>query len=289
MRHVFAKDISRESQVSAGHKRIFIACEDYKTEVSYFTKLLENSERLGLYGRVEVVILNRYHPERGISDPIRVAEMCRDHMRFLETGECTRELFASAVLNSVGEDNRPLVREMLSDPELSKYFPDGWNASDIIGAQEFAVSFMANRGVDCTIIMDRKEYYRDNDEVYLVVDRDGGRERPPEKYVRFLEFCEEQGFGQIVTNPQFEFWLLMHEEDPGDDLEAIAASVNPAATLKRCMKARGIRKDEPDFEKLIPRLDKAMANAEGYIFQASELVSKVGTRMPMLISAMRDE
>lgn len=289
LRHVFEKDIARDSQVSGARRRIFIACEDYKTEVSYFNRLLEESERLGLYGRVEVILLNRYYPDRGVSDPMRVARMCHDHMLYLERGVCTKDMFAGVVLEEVGEENRVMVSDMLADEGFACMVGDDGIISDIQAAQEFAVGYMSDRGFEITVILPRKEYYPDTDEVYLVVDRDDRSERPPDKYLAFISYCREKGFVPVVTNPQFEFWMLMHIEDVGGDLEAVRDSKNPAATLKRRMKARGMEKGHPNLDALIPGLDVAMRRSERYLLSAEELVSRVGTRMPVLINALKDD
>lgn len=80
----------------------------------------------------------------------------------------------------------------------------------------------------------------------------------------------------------------MFPED-GRPAEAVRDSRNPVATLKRRMEARGMEKGHPDLDALIPGLDSAMRRSEGYLLSAEELVSRVGTRMPVLINALRDD
>lgn len=50
-----------------------------------------------------------------------------------------------------------------------------------------------------------------------------------------------------------------------------------------------MEKGYPDLDALIPGLDSAMRRSEGYLLSAEELVSRVGTRMPVLINALRDD
>lgn len=63
---------------------------------------------------------------------------------------------------------------------------------------------------------------------------------------------------------------------------------NPFAKMKRCMSSRGMEKKNPDYQSLIPWLNVAMNNAEGFTYTPEELESKVGTNMPDLIHDLRN-
>lgn len=287
MRHVERKRLGRDTGSREELRRVFIASEGYRTEVGYFTRLVEDSERLGLYGRVEVIVLNRYPPDDGQSDPGRVYAMCRDHMRFLSGGECTEDLFRRMLADAAGGD-RALVSEVLADGRFRPLMREG-GLMDMERASELASELLYERGIEATPGIERVRYEPAEDDVYIVVDRDADV-RPPEKFSRFLESCRSSGFVPIVSNPMFELWELMSLPDvSSEELEAISVSRNPAAAVRRAMERHGLRKDDPDFGRLVAGLDTAMANGRGYPRSAEDLVHRVGTNVPVIIDALRDE
>lgn len=175
---------------------------------------------------------------------------------------------------------------MMRDPMFSNLTINN-DIKDHREAAEYVSSFMHSHGIDAEICFEEHLYVKDEDDVFLIVDRDS-KNRPKEKYCSFVKGCVEQGFLPVVTNPCFELWLLMHYEGCRDDLEAISMDRNPFAKMKRCMSSRGMEKKNPDYQSLIPRLNVAMTNAEGFIYTPEELESKVGTNMPDLIHDLRN-
>ena len=102
MRRAGRKDLRRNAGSRSEHRRVFVSSEGYKTEVQYMRELLRQSEILGLHGRVEVVILNRYETDSGLSHPDQVIGMTADYMEFLSSDRCSVGLFLSKVLDSAG-------------------------------------------------------------------------------------------------------------------------------------------------------------------------------------------
>ena len=73
----------------------------------------------------------------------------------------------------------------------------------------------------------RKESLRKTDEAWIVVDKDDWTEDQLRKLLQWAEKSENHGFA--LSNPNFEYWLLLHFEDG----KGIANSQECLARLKR--------------------------------------------------------
>ena len=287
MRRAGRKDLRRNAGSRSEHRRVFVSSEGYKTEVQYMRELLRQSEILGLHGRVEVVILNRYETDSGLSHPDQVIGMTADYMEFLSSDRCSVGLFLSKVLDSAGNPGRAGVRELSRDEGFRSLCTDGYVA-DMERARVYAASFMFERGFPIDPVFEDQFYSKDSDVVCVIIDRDTDDGRTPERYADYKRSCENNGFRLFVTNPKFEFWILMHQEDDGP-LASISDSRNPSAATDRVMGSRGMDKDHLDFERIVGNLSLAMENAKGFTFTAEELENRVGTNMPGLIHLLEGD
>lgn len=159
--------------------------------------------------------------------------------------------------------------------------------NDFHEAAEFASDYLSERGVEVSVVFDDHMYDPETDIVFLVVDRDQGKERPAESYLGFLAGCYDSGFRPVVTNPRFELWELMHMDDVERDLMEISESRNPSSALKKIMKRRSMDKDDPDYDYLVDHLDNAMRNSVPYVLNPDKLESEVGTNMPDIIGVLK--
>ena len=287
MRRAGRKNLRRNPYERSEYRRVFVSSEGYKTEIQYMRELLRQSEVLGLHGRVEVVILNRYETDSGLSHPDQVIRMTADYMEFLSSDKCSVGLFLSKVLDSAGNPGRVAVRELSKDEGFRSLCTDGYIA-DMERAREYAVAFMSERGYQVNPVFEDQFYSKDTDVVCIIIDRDADDGRTPERYADYMSSCENNGFRLFVTNPKFEFWILMHQEDDGS-LVSIADSRNPSAATDRVMDSRGMDKDHLDFEGIVGNLYLAMENAKRFTFTAKELENRVGTNMPGLIHLLEED
>ena len=281
MRRAGRKNIGRNPYERSEYRRVFVSSEGYKTEIQYMRELLRQSEVLGLHGRVEVVILNRYETDSGLSHPDQVIGMTADYMEFLSSGRCSVRLFLSKVLDSAGNPGRAAVKELSKDEGFRSLCTGGYVA-DMESAGEYAISFMSERGFHVNPVFEDQFYSKDTDLVCIIIDRDADDGRTSERYADYMRSCENNGFKLFVTNPKFEFWILMHQEDDGS-LVSIADSRNPSAATDRVMDSRGMDKDHLDFEGIVGNLYIAMENAKRFTFTVKELENRVGTNMPDFI------
>lgn len=130
----------------------------------------------------------------------------------------------------------------------------------------------------------------------MIVDRD--RESfvsTPEndQYAYVVDKCKEKDFGLYVTNPCFEFWLLLHfdkvfEVDKNKLLE------NPKVTAKRRYTEQELRRIWPGYtkssyraEELVREIDRAIENEKQFCEEVVSLKNSVGSNLGKLIENMR--
>ncbi|MCI8298755.1 MAG: RloB domain-containing protein [Lachnospiraceae bacterium] len=101
------------------------------------------------------------------------------------------------------------------------------------------------------------------------------------------------GFGLYVTNPCFEFWLLLHF-DGVFDLDEDKLLENPKITSKRRYVEHELRRFLPGYkkssyraEKLVKDIDLAINNEKEFCEDVVELENSVGSNIGKLITDMR--
>lgn len=62
-------------------------------------------------------------------------------------------------------------------------------------------------------IKDKYDYKSDNDEMWVVWDRETINSGRKENILKILPECKEKNYNIAMTNPLFEFWLLLHVAD----------------------------------------------------------------------------
>ena len=100
----------------------------------------------------------------------------------------------------------------------------------------------------------KKDSYEERDEVWAVFDRD--------EHHRFNEAvmkCEQQKVGVARSNPCFELWLILHEQDY-DRAEDRHAMQKALAKLRQEYDPDGSK--TPDCDDLVKRVEKAERHAE---------------------------
>lgn len=134
------------------------------------------------------------------------------------------------------------------------------------------------------------------DKICLIVDRDKGSFASTEKkdqYGYVLKKCKEKHFGFYITNPCFEFWLLLHFDYVHElDKDKLLANnkVRKDQTyaeheLRKIF--RGYKKSSYSAEQLVRNIDKAITNEKNFCEDVEQLKSNIGSNVGLLIEEMR--
>lgn len=106
--------------------------------------------------------------------------------------------------------------------------------------------------------------------------------------------CKEKGFGFYLTNPCFEFWLLLHFDDV-KTLDEEKLLNNPKVSSRRRYTEQELRNRMKNYAKssydttwFMNRIDIAVENEKDYCEDENMLEYSIGSRVGMLIEEMRN-
>ena len=139
-------------------------------------------------------------------------------------------------------------------------------------------------------------YEKGFDEICLIVDRDKESfiSKPGnDQYKYVLDRCLENGFRFCVTNPCFEFWLLMHS-DKVLELDKDKLLNNSKVTSKRRYAEdelrkiySGYKKSSYHAEEFVKNIDIAIKNEKEFCEDIQRLKDSIGSNIGILIEDMR--
>lgn len=316
--------IYRRSSTRDFRKRYYLAFEGY-TEYQYFRGLKANKTDplVRIPGAVDIQCLSRFDQNAGDSNPLNIEGAMADYMHLIRTGTYTAELFVYTLIQDVysrfcqklpksrrkgcGSALHNLQSDLISrllDSDLVKgrYVDDscweeateccrGWiEQSDFNGCGEY-ISVPKDRKVET--------YDEDADVFCLIADRDRGS-NTAERYSLLVDSCRRQNIRLYVSNPCFEFWLMLHF----DSTLGLAERECDAILANAKKESGGVRrsycecrltemvgsysKTDVDFERdFMQNLNGAIENAESFETELEKLENRLGSNVGRLITEMR--
>ena len=280
----------RRSNSRSERVRFIISSEGYSSEPRYFQMLSENVPDSISGPIVEVIPLKRYNLQSGSSDPSVVARLTADYIRMLGDGRYTAELLIGRVVESFHQvrSQKKFPKEVIAK-ELREHLEDKGlvdglgNITDSSEAFYACLDYLdAHYSVkNLDLVEDRIIYDPDIDKVCIVVDRDKTRHRGPEKYSEFLDVCEKYGYLPFVTNPRFEFWLILHF-DISAHIKGLRDESSCDEIVKGLCSEHQIGK-RSDFKEYGARVGTAISNAGLFENDPGRLESAIGTNLGILM------
>ena len=150
----------------------------------------------------------------------------------------------------------------------------------------------------------RESYNKDRDRFFLVFDRDRKcwDRDCCEKYNTIIDDCINNGISPYVSNPSFEFWLIMHDDN-------MLKKIDENMMLRNEIEIDGVvhhyaeyildKNLECGYSKVMdlksifskePRtIDRAMQNATSYAQKPEDLESNIGSNINQLIEIIEKE
>ena len=103
-------------------------------------------------------------------------------------------------------------------------------------------------------LADENNEFQDKDEAWLVIDRDSWEEKEINELYQWSQ--KQNNYGLAVSNPCFEYWLLLHFEN--------RKGVNSNQKCKDCLKKYlpNYNKASLNTKKLEDKIQNAIANAK---------------------------
>lgn len=293
-------------------KRYFLVFEGASTEKIYFEALENARDDVELDPLIELIPIMRSYSEDGWSNPKKILDRVIANLDEEETGLLTYEsllnrimdyLYDEKILTTSKVQAHALWRILEEGCEkvLDKYLSD--NVDNLVEDCNKLTEYLNQESDVVNIVDDISDIIRssnityDNrfDKICLIVDRDKESFLAiPEnnQYDYVLRTCQEKGFGFYVSNPCFEFWLLLHFDEVFE-LDRDKLLENPQVTAKRRYTEHELRKLLPGYSKsnykaeaLMERVEMAIKNEEKFCEELDGLRDKVGSNVGKVIKEL---
>lgn len=290
-------------------KKYFLVYEGKDTEAIYFEAVEALRENISINPLIEVVPIIRSYSEEGWSNPKKILDRIIQNIDEMKTGEVSYETLLNWIMDYFQEqgvlgNNRSLAKsywdtmQQICREKLQVSLDEKINNPQLAFKLIFDIlkeeTKPENIVVDIPKIIQSSSltFSEDVDKICLVVDRDK-ESFTTEQYDYVLEQCEIRKYGLYVTNPCFEFWLLMHFDDV-TELDFALLRDNPKVSAQRRYCEQELRKRLPRYSKsgydairLVSNVKKAITNEKLYCEDVVKLKDTIGSNVGILIQEMQ--
>lgn len=295
-------------------KKYFLVYEGSDTELIYFDAVNSMRENIGINPLIELIPIIRSYSEEGWSNPKKILDRIIENLEESKAERISYETLLNRMMDYFYE-----TKVITTSKVLAKNM---WKTMIHVCAEKLQKSLQAeveDIETDCNAILEllKQEYdvthvvsdisdiikdggltYAEGfDQICLIIDRD--KESflaTPEnnQYGYVVEKCKEKGFQLCITNPCFEFWLLLHFDEVFE-LDTEKLLENPKVTSKRRYAEQKLRIIYPKYKKssyqaeeLVGDIDKAIQNEKEFCEDIVGLENSVGSNIGRLIEKMRE-
>lgn len=187
-----------EDEKIEAQKIFYLSVEGNVTEKEYFEGLSKYRTQLGINKKVDVEVLKRSSKDTN-SAPKYVLELLEEYLRLRELGnEKMIDEIPKEFVEAFGED---FIKKYISCPEkLTKKERNQF------------VTELRKIGYDINYRKYLNIYKNEGDEFGILIDRDLPAHSAENMY-ECIKHCKENGYNCYISNPCFEFWLLLHLSD----------------------------------------------------------------------------
>lgn len=292
------------------NRKCFFFCEGQETEPIYFAKLKELKNEIGISPLIDFIQIEKPRGEDWSNPKKMLDALCLDLSKEITYNTLINAMIDCLYTSDYLVKHRDKIKEF-SDLLVS-FMHEELNVAetDIVKDVNHTTKavydfFNQQRPRICNIIMSNVTDILNNYEITfdkeidylcLVVDRD------PESFTEFqfddvLKTCKQNNFEFLISNPNFELWLLLHFDDIHDlDNKKLLKNekINPGSKssirfipneLRKCLGA--YKKSRYDVTLLIKNIDKAIKNEKNYCESLPELKNELGSNIGVFIEKIR--
>ena len=258
---------------------VFLSVEGEVTERRYFEFVRESRETLGIKSVVEIHVLRRGDSS---SSPEKVVELLENYLEVRNNNDFLAEV-----------DKLELKHY---DKEFIHKYLEAPDTIDVKEKRQFE-GFLKEEQQDLTYLLFLNKFKGsdngENDVFGIVIDRDAGN-HSPENMARIFDECDEKGYRCFLTNPRFEFWLLLHVADVKseypDELEKMLDFNDETVDKHLLEKTGGGKKiQRKTFDTyFLPNIDTAIERANGLCTSRNKLLDQLGSTLGVLFELLRE-
>jgi len=263
-------------------KIFFLSVEGNTTEKEYFEGVSANRKELHINAKVDVEVLKRSNKDTN-SAPKQVIELLDEYIRLREDGK--ENLLGDIPDNFIEVYGIEFIKTYLKAPEnLSK--------KDCIAFEKKLMEI----GYNVSYRKYLQKYDSDYDEFAILIDRD--MLTHSEINMReSIDYCKEKQYSCYISNPCFEFWLLLHvcdiKKEYKERLNIIKNNIKVSNHHTFVSKELSDRlhhgKSGINFKlNYLPNIDLAIERAKGFASDEESLVNEIGSNIWKLFESMRN-
>jgi hypothetical protein len=304
---------TRISNEDRTRKKYFLVFEGNRTEEIYFNAINELKDKIGINPLIEIISIERTYTEEGWSNPKKILEQLLKDLEEIENGRISYKTLVDKIIEIIMENEKFFSK-------ISKEISSKEIIEDIKNEIESLDDIVENIEEDCEIFLDiiikklfftieeipniletilknikneQITYSEDIDKMCLIVDRDK-KSFKEEQYNYVKEECKKKNFKLYVTNPCFEFWLLLHFDEvhlinKEKLLENKRASLKVRFVESELKKYFPYNKNKYNAELLIEKIDLAIENEKKFCENIEELKDKLGSNIGLLIKELKEK
>lgn len=284
-----------EDKVSP-RKIYFLSVEGNNTETEYFTELEKYREQLGIQADIHVEVLKRGKRDTQ-SSPNKVLELMEEYLSIRESTneELIEERFQP--INKIqSKYTKEFMRQYLENPQsISRKKRNQFE------------DLCRKIGCDLNYHKFLADYNSDEDVFCIVIDRDKERDNSDDEAVRFEKFikeCMDRKMQVFISNPCFEFWLLLHVCDVSKEYEGKSEEIRKNKivhinengekeewNLSREVSERNHHgKSKIKFsDNYLPHIVEAIQRSKKFVTDVESLQNEIGTNIGILIETMQKD
>jgi Ca2+-binding EF-hand superfamily protein len=286
-------------------KKYFLVFEGTETEEIYFDAVKEYfPDKL-----IDFVTLIRNTSERGFSNPAKMLEMILKNIEEHQTGKYSYRSVIDWITEYIkNEELVNLKAEKLDDElenicrkeygkDIDKSIPKK-ELQNVIGKLlEKLTEYVKckfrdiNKNMIEDIIKENDITYCPGfDKIAMIVDRDKGSFTVAQ-YEKLVKSCSNNGIRLCVTNPCFEFWLLLHFDNATFDEDKMLENAKVSNDVTYCHHIlrntfKGYHKNSYDAVSLMPKIKRAIQNEQGYHEDIIGLKTNIGSNVGRLLNEL---
>lgn len=267
---------------------VFLSAEGSSTEIDYFRLVEKHKQKLSINSVIHVEVLSCWSQDTK-SDPQQVYELMREYMEIRENGILPSDIYKRLAYEANDDRLMEKINGYMNntlDPGEKKRFQNILNLAKIdYDYQKFLSNFKGTDG---------------NDVFAIMIDRDMGS-HDEVKLRELYNICEKKGLRCFITNPCFEFWLLLHvcdvEREMSGDFQKLLQNEKisnkhtyvSSVLSKRTHHSKKNITDELFIKFYIDNVDTAIERARRFETDAYALLNHLGSNIPFLFDLLRED
>lgn len=292
-------------------KKYFLLYEGECTEKIYFDEIKKQRDNIGVKPYIELIPILRNYSEQSWSNPEKILQRLMDNLDESKSHCISYFTLLDSIISCIEKTSKLSAKEInLMWVNLRKACEDSLGISelnlDVQDINKDACTLLEKFGKSLNIknILNLLPqviesfcitYDKNYDKICCIFDRDK-KSFNSRQYDTVLKICQTNGFYLCISNPCFEFWLLMHfEEVMGIDREKLlenkkANGKNYAhKQLRTVAKKYDLAFDKSDYDAVffIKRLDIALANTKFFSEDNQNLKNTLGSSVGVLIRELK--